>query len=70
MADMLRASYHLSVQDIKICVMTLLNMSRKEMAARLSRSESSIPKLRTNTAKKMGITAIRLRTFLMEVLAS
>ena len=70
MADTLRASYALSVQDLKICVLTLLNMSRKEMATRLYRSESSIPKLRTNTAKKMGITATRLRSFLMEFLAS
>ncbi|MGM9810318.1 MAG: tetratricopeptide repeat protein [Paludibacteraceae bacterium] len=70
MADTMRVSYHLSVQDIKICVMTLLNMSRKEMATRLSRSESSIPKLRTNTAKKMGITATNLRSFLIEFLAS
>ncbi|MGN1239816.1 MAG: hypothetical protein ACI4TV_02955 [Paludibacteraceae bacterium] len=64
MADTLRASYHLSVQDIKICVMTLLNMSRKEMAEKLFRAESSIPQMRARVAKRMGIPTQELRDFL------
>ena len=68
MADTLRASYHLSVQDIKICVMTLLNMSRKEMAAKLFRAESSIPQMRARVAKKAGVSTQELRDFLIKQL--
>ena len=68
MADTLRASYHLSVQDIKICVMTLLNMSRKEMAAKLFRAESSIPQMRARVAQKAGVSTQELRDFLIKQL--
>lgn len=68
MADTLRASYPLSVQDIKICVMTLLNMSRKEMAAKLFRAESSIPQMRARVAQKVGVSTQELRDFLIKQL--
>ena len=68
MADTLRASYPLSVQDLKICVMTLLNMSRKEMAAKLFRAESSIPQMRARVAKKAGVSTQELRDFLIKQL--
>ena len=68
MADTLRASYPLSVQDLKICVLTLLNMSRKEMAAKLFRAESSIPQMRARVAKKAGVSTQELRDFLIKQL--
>ena len=70
MADTLRASYHLSVQDLKICVLTLLNMSRKEMAAKLFRAESSIPQMRARVAQKVGVSTQELRDFLIKQLTN
>lgn len=69
MVDKLHRAYHLSPQDTKICILTLMGQSRKEMATKLYRSESSIPKLRSRTAKQMGTDSIHLREFLIGFIA-
>lgn len=68
-ALLLQQVYTLSQQDIKICIMTLLGMSRKDMALKLYRAESSIPKLRSRTAKILGTDSVHLRDFLIEFLS-
>ena len=64
----LQDSYRLSQQDVKICLMSLLQMSRKDMAKNLYRAESSIPKLRAKTAKLLGTDSTNLRNFLLDYL--
>lgn len=66
----LSGQYDINVQDLKICILTLYNTPRAQIAHRIRRAVSSIPKLRSNTAKKMGVSATQLRTFLIDFLVS
>lgn len=66
----LHTQFSIDIQDLKICILTLYNASRAQIATNIFRAVSSVPKLRTNTAKKLGTTSTNLRTFLLDFLAS
>ena len=65
----LHNQYAIEMQDFKICLLTLYRASRAQIAEKICRAESSIPKLRTHTAKKLGTTSTELRTFLLDFMA-
>ena len=66
----LHSRFAINVQDLKICILVLYGASRTQTSAATLRAYSSIPKLRTNTAKKLGTTATQLRAFLIDFMAS
>ena len=66
----LHSQYKIEIQDLKICLLTLYGASRPEVAACICRAVSSVPKLRANTAKKMGTNYPQLRNFLLDYLAT
>lgn len=66
----LHTQFSIDIQDLKICILTLYDASRAQIATNIFRAVSSVPKLRTNTAKKLGTTSTNLRTFLIDFLAS
>ena len=66
----LHTQFSIDIQDLKICILTLYNASRAQIATNIFRAVSSVPKLRTNTAKKLGTTSTNLRTFLLDFLVS
>ena len=66
----LHYQYKLGAQDLKICLLTLYGASRQEVAACICRAVSSVPKLRANTARKLGTNYPHLRNFLLDYLAT
>ena len=60
--------YGIDMQDFRICLLTLFGASRSEIAETIHRAVSSVPKLRSNTAKKLGTSSTQLRTFLIRYL--
>lgn len=65
----LQQSYHLNQQDILICLLTLYQAPAKVIADKINRSVSSIPKLKSITAKTIGTTTPQLREFLISFMA-
>ena len=66
----LHEQYGIDMQDFRICLLTLFDASRSEIAETIHRAVSSVPKLRSNTAKKLGTSNTQLRAFLIEYLVS
>lgn len=66
----LHSRFAITVQDLKICILVIYDASRTQTSAATLRAYSSIPKIRTNTAKKFGTTAPQLRAFLIDFMAS
>lgn len=66
----LHEQYGIDMQDFRICLLTLFEASRSEIAETIHRAVSSVPKLRSNTAKKLGTSNTQLRAFLIEYLVS
>lgn len=66
----LYSQYKIEIQDLKICLLTLYGASRPEVAACICRAVSSVPKLRANTARKLGTTYPNLCNFLLDYLAT
>ena len=66
----LNQQYKIDLQDLKICILCLYEASRSNVADCIGRSITSIPKLRSITAKKLGTTYPNLRATLLEYLAS
>lgn len=64
----LHEQYGIDMQDFRICLLTLFDASRSEIAETIHRAVSSVPKLRSNTAKKLGTSSTQLRTFLIRYL--
>lgn len=58
--------FAINTQDLKICILTLYGASRIQISEKTFRAVSSVPKLRANTAKKLGTTSANLRTFLID----
>jgi len=56
----------LSDKEIRLCILVLLNLSRKQMADMLVYAESGIGKLKHSTARKLGTTSKNMRTFLLQ----
>lgn len=64
----LHEQYGIDMQDFRICLLTLFGASRSEIAETIHRAVSSVPKLRSNTAKKLGTSSTQLRAFLIRYL--
>ena len=56
----------LNEQDVRICVLTLLGVSFKEMAERLNCSPKSVGKLKDVTARKLGVSGGQLQAKLRD----
>lgn len=65
----LEETYHLSEQDIKICLMVLLEFSREQMANYLYVQPNTISKAKNKIAKQLGTSSAQLREFLITFLA-
>ena len=65
----LEENYHLSEQDIKICLMVLLEFSREQMANYLYVQPNTISKAKNKIAKQLGTSSAQLREFLITFLA-
>ena len=65
----LEETYHLSEQDIKICLMVLLEFSREQMANNLYVQPNTISKAKNKIAKQLGTSSAQLREFLITFLA-
>ena len=57
----------LNEQDIRICVLVLIGLSHKQIAAILPCSQKSIGKLKDLTARKLGVSGGQLREKLKEL---
>lgn len=66
----LHEQYGIDMQDFRICLLTLFEASRSEIAETIHRAVSSVPKLRSNTAKKLGTSNTQLRAFLIGYLVA
>lgn len=64
----LRDTYHLSDQEIKICLMILLEYSREKMANLLYLQPNTISKAKNKIAKDLATTPAKLRDFLIDSL--
>lgn len=64
----LEETYHLSEQEIKICLMVLLDFSREQMANYLYVQPNTISKSKSKIAKKLGTSSAQLREFLITFL--
>ena len=65
----LEETYHLSEQEIKICLMVLLEFSREQMANYLYVQPNTISKAKNKIAKRLGTSSAQLREFLITFLA-
>lgn len=65
LATRLVGQYKLNQQDVIICLLTLYKTSAKETAVILHRSQNSIGKLKSITAKKLNTTSPNLRKTLL-----
>ena len=65
----LEETYHLSEQEIKICLMVLLEFSREQMANYLYVQPNTISKAKNKIAKQLGTSSAQLREFLITFLA-
>lgn len=66
---LLKQSYPLDQQDILICLLTLFEAPAKVIAIKIGRSDKSISKLKSITAKTLGTTSPQLRDFLITFMA-
>jgi DNA-binding CsgD family transcriptional regulator len=57
----------LSEQDIRFCVLVLLDLSAKETAAVMRLSQNSISNKKTRTAQKLGTIAADLRETIIRI---
>ena len=67
-ATYLTKQYHLNQTDIQICIATLYKIPAKEIAQVINRPYSSIGKLKSMTAGKLGSTSKNLRKDLLKLL--
>ena len=57
---------NLTEKEIRLCILSLLNLGYEEMANMLCYAPNGVGKLKMRTAKKLGTTAKKLRDFLVE----
>ena len=62
-------TYHFSEQEIKICLMVLLEFSREQMANYLFVQPNTISKAKSKIAKQLGTSSAQLHEFLITFLA-
>ena len=69
MCYQLEDTYHLSEQEIKICLMLLLEYTNKQMAEILLVQPNTISKAKNKIAKQLNTSSAELRTSLLDILA-
>lgn len=69
MCYQLEDTYHLSEQEIKICLMVLLEYTNKQMAEILLVQPNTISKAKNKIAKQLNTSSSELRTSLLDILA-
>ena len=67
LARKLQQSHCLSEREIRLCVLSLLNMSYDQMAEMLIYAPNGIGKFKVRVAKKLGTSAKNLRQFLINM---
>ena len=65
----LEDAYHLSEQEMKICLMVLLEYSNKQMAEILFVQPNTISKAKSKIAKQLNTSSTELRASLLDILA-
>lgn len=65
----LEDAYHLSEQEMKICLMVLLEYSNKQMAEILFVQPNTISKAKSKIAKQLNTSSTELRAYLIDILA-
>ena len=65
----LEDTYHLSEQEIKICLMVLLEYTNKQMAEILFVQSNTISKAKNKIAKQLNTSSAELRAYLIDILA-
>lgn len=63
----LQQTYNLSEREIRLCVLSLLNMSYDSMADLLYYAPNGIGKFKLRVAQKLGTTARNLQQFLIDI---
>ena len=69
MCYQLEDTYHLSEQEIKICLMVLLEYTNKQMAEILFVQSNTISKAKNKIAKQLNTSSAQLRASLIDILA-
>ena len=69
MCYQLEDTYHLSEQEIKICLMVLLEYTNKQMAEILLVQPNTISKAKNKIAKQLNTSSAELRAYLIDILA-
>ena len=64
----LQQNLNLTQEDIKLCVLILLNMSYKDISIMMNLSEKSVGQTKNRTAKKLGVKGGELRNYLIELI--
>ena len=63
----LQQTYNLSEREIRLCVLSLLNLSYDSMADLLYYAPNGIGKFKLRVAQKLGTTARNLQQFLIDI---
>ena len=61
----LQKTYKLSEREIRLCILTMLNLGYDEIADMLYYAPSGVGKLKLRIAKKLGTTSKNLHHFLL-----
>ena len=69
MCYQLEDTYHLGEQEIKICLMVLLEYTNKQMAEILLVQPNTISKAKNKIAKQLNTSSAELRTSLIDIIA-
>jgi len=67
LARKLQQTYNLSEREVRLCVLSLLNLGYDTMAEFLYYAPNGIGKFKVRVAKKLGTSARNLRLFLIEI---
>lgn len=68
--ERLQAINSMKEQEVRLCVLVLMNLSHKEIAGILHCSHTSIGRFKENTAQKLGVHGGELRMRLLELLGA
>lgn len=67
LASKLQSKHSLKEKEVRLCVLTLIGMSRADIADTLPYAVNSVGKLKDETAKKLGTTGKNLHDFLLKM---
>ena len=69
-ADRIGQLTDVSVDNIRLYVLTILDCSQKEIALYMHKSENSIKNMKARAARKLGTTSAELRQFLIDFISN